>query len=741
MKADAFVITAALGLACLVPGAAQVRPEVALRAATELEIVKGDVEGALAAYGAIAADRQTARSIRAQALLRLAELQGKLGRPMAVQSFQRVIRDFPDQSDATAKARVALERSKSPRALSSATIREVASGQWGTVSRDGAYIARLEPRSGTVVLHDVGTGAERRVTLPEASTGRAGNPSLSPDARQLAYRWFPAATGGDSRAELRIASLQDPVSKPRTVPLPAEVTSFALGGWAPDGQSIALSVATRERALSVATVDLRSHALRLIARVVEWPAGARISFSPDGAFLLYDEPDTANQRPERDLVIAPVAGGPAQRVPHPSHDVAVGWNPNGEAVFASNRTGGMSLFALPVQGGTAAGTPRLIRSDVTAVAPLGVTASGTILYASPNGGVSDVYIVNADLSSGETLGDPVAPIPHYVGTNSQPDFSPDGRSLAYVSRRVGLISTAIIGVLDLASGQLRELRPDLQVASALRWGPDGTFIAVTGRDFAGREGLFRIELSSGRSSLLALTSDPATNAIRWSPDGKSLFFRRIEPPTYTIVRLDLGTGAVSDIVTGRLPAATPVLSKDGRMIYYRRALPGGSEAPPVMFSPTEPPDPAAVIERELATGAERELYRGRVGPLTLSPDGRLLVTGDADPVSKTRRSVTIELPSGTVSTAAAERALAIGGTWGVWTRDGGALLSAQQSVVGGPYELWWWPLDSRSPRRLTPGGMAISGLSSVHPDGRRVAVTVQAAPRWTTYVIENLSSD
>ena len=71
-------------------------------------------------------------------------------------------------------------------------------------------------------------------------------------------------------------------------------------------------------------------------------------FSPDGQFVAYDLPsaDAGNQR---DVYVMAVDG--SREIPaviDPNQDIVMGWSPDGKfLLFASDRSGSMSLWALP----------------------------------------------------------------------------------------------------------------------------------------------------------------------------------------------------------------------------------------------------------------------------------------------------------------------------------------------------------------------------------------------------------
>ncbi len=192
----------------------------------------------------------------------------------------------------------------------------------------------------------------------------------------------------------------------------------------------------------------------------------------------------------------------------------------------------------------------------------------------------DVYVAEVDLETGKMLVAPSPAAEQFVGSNRSPDWSPDGRFLAYLSKRDAGPNTAGAGVIcirSVKSGEVRELRPALQAMYRLRWFPDGRSLSVT---------------------------DHGSNA------GPNLF------------RVDAGTGEVTLVHRN---VAEGAFSPDGRTVYYWR------------FDETDKQHP--ILARDLETGREKQLYRrGRVRSLALSPDGRQLAflarEGSGPPVLK-----------------------------------------------------------------------------------------------------------
>ena len=105
----------------------------------------------------------------------------------------------------------------------------------------------------------------------------------------------------------------------------------------------------------------------------------------------------------------------------------------------------------------------------------------------------------------------------------RPLFSPDGRSLAFVSMRTG---GGDIYVLTLATGLIRRVTWDDGAEQLDGWSRDSAWIyfSSTGRDIAGMNDVFRVRASGGTP--MAVTGDRYVNEFGGapSPDGRRLAF-------------------------------------------------------------------------------------------------------------------------------------------------------------------------------------------------------------------------
>jgi TolA-binding protein len=79
-----------------------------LKAAHNTELVDGNLNAAIKQYSAIVSKYKSDRAVVATALVRMAECYQKMGDAEARKIYEQVVRDYADQKDAVAEARVRL---------------------------------------------------------------------------------------------------------------------------------------------------------------------------------------------------------------------------------------------------------------------------------------------------------------------------------------------------------------------------------------------------------------------------------------------------------------------------------------------------------------------------------------------------------------------------------------------------------------------------------------------------------
>ena len=451
----------------------------------------------------------------------------------------------------------------------------------GEPSRTGRWLAGVDwMAGGNLALLDLFSGARHPLTSKSDRTdGFTERSAISSDEQVVAYSWYTSAR--QDTGELRTVGIDG--SNPKIVYRNDEGLNTPVA-WSPDGRRV-LVLRERFSAPDLAWIDTGDGRANELVRLTSFPRN--ISLSPDGGLVAYDQTSRANAA-DRDLYVCDAVTGRAMPLLiHPANDLAPLWVPGGAGVvFSSNRGGNLGLWYVPVtRTGEAAGEPRLVRGDMGRMSPIGFGRDEALFYHAVTGTV-DVYVADVDLRAGR-LSHPETVATRFVGTNLFSDWSPDGRSLVFTSRRgeVGFEPRSqVLVIRNLGTTDERVLAPDLNNLSWPRWAPDGQSIVVKGDGRLG-SGFYRVSVRDGSATPL-LIRDGVLNLPEWQPQGRELFF---VVPRGRIQALDVRTKAERHVRDGGFMFA---LSRDGCDLAFARREPN---AVTIHIAPADLGTPRAIF--------------------------------------------------------------------------------------------------------------------------------------------------
>jgi Tol biopolymer transport system component len=676
----------------------------------------GDLRGAIAIYERIAREFAADRALAAKALVQMGRCHEKLGNEDAQRAYRRVVQEYPDQTDMASEARTRLSMLQRTATRSEATgivLRELGGGgmppEHGVPSPRGRYLALTDWVTGDIAIRDVTTGESRNLTTTgtwESAMQFGMDPAFSPDGEYVAYEWHHP----DSKSyyDVRIVPV-DGSGAPRVV---CDTTGYYFMGpvWSWDGEHIAVAMypaatlwgaVDDESKTRLLWVSVRDGSTRLLDTYA--PSGYQgISLSPDDRYVVY----AVNQRGEPEQhdihIVATDGSGSHPIVQHAADDRLLGWVPDTDWVlFLSNRSNVWGAWAVEVVNGKPEGEPKLVHAGVGQAGPDGFTLAGDFYYHLTVRWFT-TYIAPFDAANGQVDTTAALALP---GSAMSPAWSPDETRVAYreeFSDFQGTVDKRLLRVFDVTTREVRELADHLTVGLP-RWAPDGMSIVVSAVDESvGRSdyhgGIYQVDVETGNAQLLrSLRSIPAW----WN-----------------------GTAGL--------------ISADGQsLLYLLRGVEGQGD---------EQGKDGVIMRRDLATGAEQELYRDPylVGePFALSPNGNQLVfaleglseDSDGVPAGEGARLMLLHLATGRVRQLAQ-----VEGLWDfelvVWANDGQSVIYPELTDSREDLSLWRVDVESGNSEKVLDmpswGGV-------ISPDGSRIAY-VTGGTSAKSMVMENLKA-
>jgi len=112
-----------------------------------------------------------------------------------------------------------------------------------------------------------------------------------------------------------------------------------------------------------------------------------------------------------------------------------------------------------------------------------------------------------------------------------PRISPDGLRIAYTVRETDLKQDAYVShiwLAEIATGRTFQLTQGEKSCSSPDWSPDGKWLAFTSARVGDKSQIFVIDPAGGEALRLT-NAETSVGGYAWSPDGKSLAFLAAEP--------------------------------------------------------------------------------------------------------------------------------------------------------------------------------------------------------------------
>jgi eukaryotic-like serine/threonine-protein kinase len=391
--------------------------------------------------------------------------------------------------------------------------------EWPAWSPDGNRLAYVADARGyrQLFVRTLANGSERQVTRGPRDDIQ---PAWSPDGHRLAF--VRASTTGGRLEPSDINGEYSEGGDVWTVDLESGretrlVQDAFNPAYSPVGSRLAFDAAwAGARRIWIADSSGRNPR-QVTSDSSEAVVHSEPRWSPDGLKLAFRRVEKIKS----DIVALDLASQSMNRVTNDNVlDMNPVWAPDGNHIyFASSRGGGLNLWRIGIDPmGRPATQPEQLTTGAGDDIEPTASPDGRRLAFAVRGVNSDLWRMPLSPETGQSTGAP-QPVVLTTRVESRGAWSPDGKSIAFNSDRLGEMNIWVHRVSDSTERQLTQgpggdYQPD--------WSPDGhTLVFFSAR--AGNADIWSVQVSDGK--LTRLTDDPATDTNPfYSPDGRWIAF-------------------------------------------------------------------------------------------------------------------------------------------------------------------------------------------------------------------------
>ena len=386
------------------------------------------------------------------------------------------------------------------------------------LSPDGkkmAYVVFVGGNPKRIDILDLGTGT----TKVFVDSGAGGQSSLawSPHSGKIVYTF--------QGRELRVRDIEGEGSR---VLLKKSQYQVYPCDWSRDEKKILCFFQGEDWTTQIGTITTEGHVQFLVAgRSSDFRSEPK--FSPDGKYVSCSLSERAGNA---DIYVWAADGSRKLRVTeHPGRDENPVWSPDGKyLVYVSDRNLSVDLWAVRMQDGATVGSPFVVKRDLGWRTRIHDFAASGKLFMLVLGGAEPSNLFQVPVDQAQMgLRAPIAPITLYPTDHVFPRYSPNGKMVAYLSRK-GQIGLPKLFVLD-EKGSEKELPLQGHYAVNLAWHPENRSVFFAGWDKEYTAGVY--EISLGKEQIRTVYSGETVDLktlrgalmnINLLPDAKKMMF-------------------------------------------------------------------------------------------------------------------------------------------------------------------------------------------------------------------------
>jgi Tol biopolymer transport system component len=423
------------------------------------------------------------------------------------------------------------------------------------------------PGNSKIYMKFVGSSEVRQLTAG-AAFDRA--PSWSPDGRQIAFVRFQKETDKAGHIHL-MSSLGGPVTKLSDFPTNGQIS------WSPDGRVVAAARADQGSAsdsTAIYVIPTDTGEPRAVTSTRRPAVDLSPAFSPDGTRLAYS---SCQSWEDGTCAVYALNLDSGYRQTAPAHrltsdaDYTAGlcWSRDGRSVIYAQRTmaGRFYLFRVPVTGTHI--PERIEVAGQGAVRPRAALSQNRLVFARDMSDV-DIYQFQVRGSAAPLI---VSSLLEY-----QPQFSPDGRHIAFTTTRSGEGPEIWVAAADGSEARQLTLGSERWQDSP-HWSPDGRQIAFNLQDNDRQSHIWTVDVEGGPPRQITKNAGNQ-NCPTWSRDGQAVYYTEVRGTNKGLWRV-AASGGTAVRITRDAGGYLGIETVDGRSVLYQPTL-GES---PVMMMP------------------------------------------------------------------------------------------------------------------------------------------------------------
>ncbi|HJQ31897.1 MAG TPA: prolyl oligopeptidase family serine peptidase [Pyrinomonadaceae bacterium] len=387
------------------------------------------------------------------------------------------------------------------------------------------------------------------------------DPHLSPDGQWVAY----VVTTVDQRQNRRLSQIWlAPADGSRT---PRQFTTSTQSSnsprWSPDGRTLAFLSSrpsndpappqgpAQSNPSTQSNPQGTSQPAQTSPQTSGTPTSPQATATTPG-ISSSQQTASADAQPRAQVWVLSLEGGEARRVTNLKNGVGgFDWSPDGTRLVLTSRTGPSDAKAPS--------------SDVRHYKHPSYKFNDTGWFDDKR---SHVWVVEVQggaarqITSGEDWND------------TDPQWSPDGRSIAFVSDRTGKAfdegRNTDVWVVPVEGGQLTKISDHEFEDSNPRWSPDGKSIAFTGRIHeTDHPKIFLAPATGGQPSRnVAPELDLIPSNLTWAEAGRALYFETGVKGEQHLFRVEVKDGRVRQVTKGARAVRSVDIPERGRRMVY-----------------------------------------------------------------------------------------------------------------------------------------------------------------------------